>query len=54
MGIEYSPKGKRKQKARAKRANWMPPAGPVTIRQADGTTETRQALTGSPDQVKKR
>jgi hypothetical protein len=54
MGIEYSPKAKRKARFKSKRANRMPQAGPVTIRKADGTTTVQEALTGSVDQVKKR
>ena len=54
MGIEYSPKAKRKARLKSKRANRMPQAGPVTIRKADGTTTVQEALTGSVDQVKKR
>ena len=53
MGIEYSPKGKKKQAQRRKRANHMPKAGPVTVRRADGSVEVRQALVGSVEQVKK-
>lgn len=54
MGIEYSPKAKRKARAKAKRRNLMPQAGPVTVRKQDGTTTVIEALTGSVDQVKKR
>jgi len=53
MGIEYSPKAKKKQAQRRKRANHMPAAGPVTVRRADGTVEVHNPLTGSVDQVKK-
>jgi hypothetical protein len=53
MGIEYSPKGKKKAAAKRKRANHMPKAGPVTVRKADGSTEVVNALTGDVSQVKK-
>ena len=54
MGIELSPKGKRIAKAKRRRNNHMPKAGPVTIRKADGTTTVEPALVGNVSQVKKR
>ena len=54
MGIEYSPKGRKKANAKRKRANHMPKASPVTVRKADGTVTVSAPLVGSVDQVKKR
>ena len=55
MGIEYSPKAKKKARNKSKRANnRLTQAGPVTVRKADGTTTILPALEGSVTQVKKR
>ena len=54
MGIELSPKGKRIAKARKRRNEHMPKAGPVTIRKADGTVIVEQPLMGHISQVPKR
>jgi hypothetical protein len=54
MGIELSPKGRKKANNRRKKNNHMPKASNVTIRKADGTVTVAAPLTGSVDQVKKR